>query len=108
MSKLLTSFAGIVLVASIAIGADTRVSVEGIIVQLNEPGTINVEISIGSDDGVNMGDTFVVMRDNDRLGQLKIFEVTPDRASAKISRLKDAKSLRKGDFVRSQHDRRRE
>ena len=99
MAKLLMSLASLVLFSAVAVGADTEDQLKAIIVVINEPGTINVEISIGSDDGVKVDDLFDVYRNNERLGRLKIEKVSADRAVAKITKLNDSKILRRGDNV---------
>ncbi|MCA9074124.1 MAG: hypothetical protein KDA93_03755 [Planctomycetaceae bacterium] len=101
MAKLLMSLASLVLFSTIAIGADAEDQLKAVIVVINEPGTINVEISIGTDDGVKVDDLFDVYRNDEQLGRLKIVQVSADRAVAKITKLNDSKILRRGDNVLS-------
>ena len=87
---------------SLVVAADKQGSaVEGVIVKLNEPGTILVEISIGSDDGLKPGDIFVVSRKEERIGKLKIATCEPDRATANIIDVHDGEMLQAGDRARS-------
>lgn len=67
--------------------------------QLNKPGTILVEISIGSDDGLKTGDVFVVSRKDKRIGKLAITKCEPDRSTAKIIVVNDGETLQIGDQV---------
>lgn len=85
---------------SLVVAADKKdPAVEGAIVQLNQPGTILVEISVGSDDGLKTGDIFVVSRKDRRIGKLKIAMCEPDRSTAKIIDVHDGETLGVGDSV---------
>ena len=78
---------------------DKNVPVAGAILQLNKPGTILIEISIGSDDGLKTGDVFVVSRKDKRIGKLTITKCEPDRSTAKIIVVNDGETLQIGDPV---------
>lgn len=88
--------------AASAVAADNRnLAVVGIISQLNKPGTILVEITIGSDDGLKVGDILVVSRKGKQIGKVKIAKCEPDRSIAKIIDVQDGERLRTRDHVAS-------
>lgn len=90
---------------SLVVAADRHVpAVEGMIVRLNEPGTILVEISVGIDDGLKTGDIFVVSRNEKLIGKLVIATCEPDRATANIIGVQNGETLRTGDRIKSELD----
>jgi len=58
-----------------------------------------VEISLGSDDGLNVGNTLDVFRGNTYLGRIIIRETDPDRAVGEIIRDSRRGLIKKGDYV---------
>ena len=100
MKNIATLIAVLGLATSIVVAADKpNVPVAGAILQLNKPGTILIEISIGSDDGLKTGDVFVVSRKDKRIGKLTITKCEPDRSTAKIVVVNDGETLQIGDQV---------
>ena len=67
--------------------------------QLNKPGTILVELSIGSDDGLKKGDIFVVSRKDKRIAKVRIAKCDPDRSTANIIHVQDGETLQTHDQV---------
>lgn len=74
-------------------------AVEGVIVQLNSPGSITVVISLGTDDGVKSGTFLAILRNGKRIGRLKVAKAERDRSTASISAVEDVKALEVGDRV---------
>lgn len=72
---------------------------EGVIMQLNEPGSVVVEISVGSDDGLKCGDIVVVSRNQKRIGKLRIAKCESDVSQAVIISLEDQEALLTGDHI---------
>lgn len=68
----------------------------GAVVAVNEKG---VTIGIGTDDGAMKGNVFVVVRDENRIGTLRLTIVTPDWAVATITQVEDGGVVRVGDVV---------
>lgn len=85
---------------SIAVAADAPPApIEGRILQLNKPGAIDVEISVGSGDGLKAGDVLVVSRKGKRIGRVKLAKVEPDRSTALITEIGDEEAIERGDRV---------
>jgi hypothetical protein len=92
------------LVASVVAAADQEpIAVEAVLVALNKPGTILVEISVGSDDGIKTGEILVVSRKDKRIGKLKVARVAPDRSTATITDVDNGETLHAGDRVMRPH-----
>lgn len=71
--------------------------VDGIVVSIGEKNLI--EISIGADDGIQIGNKLDVYRDNAYLGKVVILKTAPDRAVAEIIPEFRRGTIRKGDRV---------
>jgi hypothetical protein len=98
MTASIVAFLGIVASISTAVGKQPVV-VEGVLLQLNKPGTNAVEISVGKDDGVKIGDTLIVSRKDRRLGMLKVSKIGRDRSAASIVEIEKGVDLQTGDQV---------
>jgi hypothetical protein len=85
---------------SVAVAADVPPApVEGRILQLNKPGTIDIEISVGSGDGLKTGDVLVVSRKGKRIGKVKLAKVEADRSTAAITDIADEEVIERGDRI---------
>ncbi len=86
---------------SVAVAADVPPApVEGRILQVNKPGAIEIEISVGSGDGLKTGDVLlVVSRKGKRIGRVKLAKVEADRSTAAITELGDEEVIERGDRV---------
>ncbi len=71
--------------------------VDGVVVSVGEKNLI--EISIGSDDGIRVGNKLDVYRNNAYLGKVIVLKTTPDRAVAEIIPEFRRGTIRKGDRV---------
>jgi len=71
--------------------------VDGIVVGVGEKNLL--EISIGADDGIQIGNKLDVYRDNAYLGKVVILKTAPDRAVAEIIPEFRRGTIRKGDRV---------
>jgi hypothetical protein len=76
--------------------------VEGVLLELNQPGAITVVISLGADDGVKSGAILTILRNDKRIGSLKIAKVERERSTAAIMAVEDVKALEVGDQVTNQ------
>jgi hypothetical protein len=100
MKSIATFIACLLLVASIAEAADKReFVVEGLVMQLNKPGTILIELSVGSDDGLKTGDVLVVSRKDKRIAEVKIARCESNRSTANIVSVKEGETLQAHDRV---------
>ena len=100
MKKIATFIVCLGLATTIAFGADKQSApVQGEIVQLNKPGTILVELSVGADDGVKTGDTLIVSRKDKRIAKLKIAKCESNRSTANIVDVQAGESLQIHDRV---------
>ena len=99
--KTIAAFAACLgLAASLTLAADKRdAKVEGLIVQLNKPGTIVVELSIGSDDGLKQGDTVVVSRKGKPIAEVTVAKCEGARSTANIVSVQEGESLQVRDQV---------
>jgi uncharacterized protein YlxW (UPF0749 family) len=75
--------------------------VDGVVLAITSSGGGDelVEVSIGSDDGLLVGNTLEVFRDKKYLGRLEILRTSPDRAVAKIDKKLQSGQIQKGDRV---------
>lgn len=73
--------------------------VDGVITAVSDKNL--VEISIGIDDGVSVGNTLEVFRDNKYLGKVVVTKVTANRSVARIDPSFQQAPIRKGDRVAS-------
>lgn len=73
--------------------------VDGVITAVSDKNL--VEISIGMDDGVSVGNTLEVFRDNKYLGKVVVTKVTANRSVARIDPSFQQAPIRKGDRVAS-------
>jgi hypothetical protein len=88
------------LATSVAVAGEVPPApIEGRILQLNRPGAIDIEISVGSGDGLKTGDVLVVSRNGKRIGKVKLAKVEPDRSTAAITELGDKEVIERGDRV---------
>jgi hypothetical protein len=71
--------------------------VDGLVVKVGEKNL--VEISIGADDGILVGNKLDVYRNNAYLGKVVVLKTTPDRAVAEIIPEFKRGIIRKGDRV---------
>ncbi len=90
---------GCIGVATLPIQAQAPVQVTGSIIELNKPGTIEVSISLGEDDGLRVGAEAKVRRNGAEVGTLKVVKTQPDRAIARIVDVAQGKSIEKTDEV---------
>lgn len=77
-------------------------SVAGVVLDTKRTGTSNlVEISVGSDDGLEKNDVLFVSRGEEfkQLGRIKLVLTTPDRAVGTVLQTTDGDSIRQGDAV---------
>lgn len=72
-------------------------AIQGMIAELNQPGAIAVQITVGAADGVQEGDEFLVKRKNTEIGRLLVIDVYEDTALANITAAD--KILKRGDLV---------
>jgi hypothetical protein len=72
-------------------------SVEGVV--LEAAGKDLIEISIGSDDGLKVGHSLDVYRDNQYLGRITIKRADPDRAVGQVKRELQRGQIKRGDRV---------
>ena len=82
--------------------ADSLVShippkVEGVVLEVSDKELI--EISIGADDGLKIGHTMEVYRDNSYLGRIIIRKTAPDRAVGQIQKDLQRGQIKRGDRV---------
>lgn len=96
-----TSFVAVMgIAASIAAAADVPpVPVTGRILQLNKPGAIAIEISVGRGDGLKIGDVFVVSRKDKRIGKVIVAKVDADQSTATIQEVANGEVIERGDQV---------
>src|SRR5262245_36612031 len=73
--------------------------VEGVVLAIGEKDLI--EVSIGKDDGLKVGHTLDVYRDNTYLGRIQIRETAPDRAVGQVQREYQRGQIKRGDRVTS-------
>lgn len=85
------------LIASTVFAADKGVI--GEITQLNKPGAIVVQISIGRKAGVKTGDIMIVKHRQTRVGMLKVTSVESDHSLAAITEVEGHATLQIGDEV---------
>jgi hypothetical protein len=71
--------------------------VEGVV--LEAAGKDLIEISIGSDDGLKVGHSLDVYRDNQYLGRITIKRADPDRAVGQVKRELQRGQIKRGDRV---------
>jgi len=102
MKTIAPILAVITLAASVVAAADKRgLRVEGRILQVNKPGTILVEIGVGSGDGLKENDIVVVLRKDKQIAKLKITRCDADRSTARIVKLNDGETLQSGDHIKN-------
>lgn len=100
MRYVLSVTALIGIATSVAVAADVPPApIEGRILQLNKPGTIVIEISVGSGEGLKTGDVLVVSRKDKRIGKVKLAKVAADRSTASITEIGDEEVIERGDRV---------
>lgn len=91
---------GVVLsTAAVSIHAAAPARVSGVLMELNKPGTIEVSLSIGRDDGVKPGDKLNVLRDGQVLGKVEITKALAGQSQARILEVVPGKVLSKNDKV---------
>jgi hypothetical protein len=73
-------------------------SIKGCILKARQSGT--VKISIGSDDGVEVTNTFHVYDGAKLVGTLEITKVAPDHATAKITDVQNGVRIKRGDQIK--------
>ena len=86
-------------------GATAPPAVRGKVLDTKRSPTTKTEfvlISLGSDDGFNVGDELYVYRDDTYLGRLAITEVTPDKAITKVIERVRNGTIQEGDNVSAQ------
>ncbi len=100
VSRLLSvcGIAGIVFSAGVlSINAQAPARVTGVLIELNKPGTIEVTVSVGADDGVRAGDTLNVVRNGQVCGKLEVTKTHATRSIAKIIEVSPGKALAEND-----------
>lgn len=95
MKALIAALMIVILHLTPATARDNTIS--GMIKELNTPGMITVEITVGEDDGVEKGDEFVVRRNKREVGKLIVISVHQDTAMANIVAVDE--KLERGDIV---------
>lgn len=78
-----------------------RPPVTCVLLQLNEPGTIEVEVSVGLDDGITLGDKLDAIQDGEVVGKVEIIQAEASRSKAHIIEVVPGKALDRGDTVES-------
>ncbi len=76
--------------------------VEGVVLDYRRSekgGNELVEISLGSDDDLRIGHTLTVYNDDKYLGQIRLLEVTPDRAVGLVVKKAKNTTIKRGDNV---------
>ena len=86
-----------VFTVNLALPAGSDNAIQGLISNLNQPGAISVQITVGADDGVKEGDEFVVKRQNKEIGKLLVIDIDEDSSTANI--IAAEKHLKTGDLV---------
>jgi hypothetical protein len=76
----------------------SRPRLEGVVTEVTSDGEL-AKISIGSDDGVNRGRTFVVFRENRLLGRIRILTVTADSAVGRVLEEHKKGAVQRNDVV---------
>jgi hypothetical protein len=75
-------------------------SVEGVVSRIERKnGTQLVEVSIGADDGLKMGNTLEVSRGARYLGRVEIIETSPDKSVGRVDRRFQQGQIQEGDRV---------
>jgi hypothetical protein len=75
---------------------DVKPTLDGLVLAANKDGL--VEISLGSDDGLERGHTLEVFRGSRYLGRIEVFQTQPDKAVAKV-----LPQFRKGPIEKDDH-----
>ncbi len=70
--------------AAVSISAQAPARATGLLIELNKPGTIEVAVSLGKEDGVKAGDKLHVIHAGQVVGKLEITKAYADRSTAKI------------------------
>jgi hypothetical protein len=74
--------------------------VDGMVSQVRQSGGDQlIEVTIGADDGLKVGNTVEVYRDNKYLGRVDILKTSPDRAVGRIDRRFQIGQIQEGDRV---------
>ena len=74
--------------------------VDGIVSQVRQAaGDQLIEVTIGADDGLKVGNTVEVYRDNKYLGRVEILKTSPDRAVGRVDRRFQTGQIQEGDRV---------
>jgi hypothetical protein len=74
--------------------------VDGQVSQVRQSGGDQlIEVTIGADDGLKVGNTVEVYRDNKYLGRLEILKTSPDRAVGRVDRRFQTGQIQEGDRV---------
>jgi hypothetical protein len=75
-------------------------NVQGVVTQFQRKnGTQLVEVSIGADDGLKMGNTLEVSRGTRYLGRVEIIETSPDKSVGRVDRRFQQGQIQEGDRV---------
>ena len=86
---------------SMSINAQAPARVSGVLIELNKPGTIEVSLSVGADDGLRVGDKLSVARDGQVLGTVEVVKTFGAHSTAKIIQVRAGRALSKNDAVKS-------
>jgi hypothetical protein len=74
--------------------------VDGLVSQVRQTaGDQLIEVTIGADDGLKVGNTVEVYRDNKYLGRVEILKTSPDRAVGRVDRRFQTGQIQEGDRV---------
>lgn len=87
----------IVSTAAFSINAQAPARVTGVLIELNKPGTIEVTVSVGADDGVKAGDMLNVLQNGQVCGKLEVTKTQATRSIAKIIEVSPGKALARND-----------
>lgn len=84
-------------IAALSVNAQVPSRVTGVLIELNKPGTIEVTLSVGADDGVKAGDVLNVMQNGQVCGKLEVTKTLATRSIAKIIEVSPGKALARND-----------
>lgn len=77
-------------------------NVEGVISKVEQkPGALLIEVTIGADDGLKVGNTLEVSRGTKYLGRVDIIETSPDKSVGRVDRRYQQGQIQEGDRVRT-------
>lgn len=78
-----------------------RPPVSCVLLELNKPGTVEVEVSVGFEDGIRPGDKLNAIHEGQIVGKVEIIRAEASRSSARIIEVVPGKALDRGAKVES-------